>query len=427
MQLEYNDKNIHSELQRTTQALKAARLMKGWSRKLAAEKLGYSMAAVEQFENNRSNLSPQRLQKILSAYGYSEEQFAQIRRDSVRHLAEVCEQGKKDRSLSRKPRRNEYKVVSKEVRALRILRKRRGISQCEASRLCGYIPRRFSHLEAGRIKLEHVLIPHGEKIDWMVHLGACTDTAEMRKDFLDEWNVEYTKSIWNWCAQHKVPLVYASSGATYGAGEHGFSDSWETAVKLKPLNPYGQSKQDFDLWAKEQVSKGNAPPQWYGLKFFNVYGPREGHKGPMASAVLHSYRHILRTGRCRLFKSHNPAVKDGEQSRDFIHVSDIVTLTEFVMKKKPASALYNCGTGKARTFYAMMEALFASLGKPMQVDWIDTPPQYRKAYQYFTEADMSRMNKAGYDEPFLSLERGVASYVEWLKANDVVVDPGKFQ
>lgn len=275
---------------------------------------------------------------------------------------------------------------------------------------------------------EHVIIPHGEKIDWVVHLGACTDTAETRKDFLDQWNVEYTKSIWNWCTKHKVPLVYASSGATYGGGEHGFSDSWETAAKLKPLNPYGQSKQDFDLWAKEQVSKGNAPPHWYGLKFFNVYGPREGHKGPMASAVLHSYRHILRTGSCRLFKSHNPEVKDGEQSRDFIHVSDIVALTEFVMEKKPESGLYNCGTGEARTFYAMMEALFASLSKPMKVDWIDTPPQYRKAYQYFTEADMGRMKKAGYNKPFLSLEKGVASYVEWLKANDqAAADPRNLQ
>lgn len=162
MQLEYRDENIHSELRRTTQALKAARLMKGWSRRLAAEKLGCSVAAVEQFENTRCNLSPQRLQKILSAYGLSEEKFAQIRRDSMRRLAELCEQGKKDRSLNRKPRRNEYKVITKEVRALRILRKRRGISQCEASRLCGYIPRRFSHLEAGRIelkkhRLEHIL------------------------------------------------------------------------------------------------------------------------------------------------------------------------------------------------------------------------------------------------------------------------------
>lgn len=267
---------------------------------------------------------------------------------------------------------------------------------------------------------EHVLLQPGEKIEWVVHLGACTDTAETRKEFLDEWNVEYTKSIWNWCAENRVPLVYASSGATYGGGEHGFSDSWETAAKLKPLNPYGQSKQDFDLWAKEQVAAGNAPPHWYGLKFFNVYGPREAHKGPMASAVLHSFRHIQRTGSCRLFKSHHPQVKDGEQSRDFIHVSDIVALTAFVMEKKPASGLYNCGTGQARTFYAMMEALFGALKKPMKVDWVDTPPQYRKAYQYFTEADMSHMKQAGYQKPFLSLEEGVASYVEWLLANDTV-------
>ena len=263
-----------------------------------------------------------------------------------------------------------------------------------------------------------ILLPPGEKIEWVVHIGACTNTAEFRKDFLDEWNVNYTKSIWNWCAAHKVPLVYASSAATYGNGEHGFSDSWETALKLKPMNPYGQSKQDFDLWAKEQVEKGNAPPHWYGLKFFNVYGDREAHKGPMASPILHSYRHILRTGSCKLFRSHNPKVKDGEQSRDFIHVSDIVALTNFVMEKTPANGLYNCGTGQARTFYSMMEALFAALGKPIKIDWVETPEQYRKAYQYFTQADMSRIHAAGYPKSFLSLEKGVENYVRWLEKNE---------
>jgi ADP-L-glycero-D-manno-heptose 6-epimerase len=218
--------------------------------------------------------------------------------------------------------------------------------------------------------------------------------------------------------RHRVPLAYASSGATYGGGEHGFSDSWETALQLKPLNPYGQSKQDFDLWAREEVKAGRTPPNWYGLKFFNVYGPREAHKGPMASAVLHAYRNILRTGSCRLFRSHHPEVKDGEQSRDFIHVNDIVSLTEFVMEQKPDSGLYNCGTGKARTFYSMMEALFRALEMQMRVDWIDTPEQYRKAYQYFTQAEMGKMEKAGYRKPFLSLEEGVASYVAWLRENE---------
>ncbi len=276
---------------------------------------------------------------------------------------------------------------------------------------------------------ENVLLPPGERIELVIHLGACTNTAETRKDFLDQWNVEYTKSIWQWCTQHRVPLIYASSGATYGAGEHGFSDSWETAFQLKPLNPYGQSKQDFDLWAHEEAKAGRTPPFWYGLKFFNVYGPHESHKGAMASAVLHSYRHIQRTGACRLFRSHHPEVKDGEQSRDFIHVSDIVKLVDFVAQKRPASGLYNCGTGKARTFYALMEALFASLGKKMQVEWIDTPPQFRKAYQYFTEADMAHTQKAGYQGSFLSLEEGVASYVQWLLQNEPTapVDAKNFQ
>ena len=261
---------------------------------------------------------------------------------------------------------------------------------------------------------EYVLLAPKERIECIVHMGACTDTAETRPDYLAKWNVDYTKALWNWCAQHKVPFVYASSGATYGNGEEGFSDSWETAHRLRPMNAYGQSKQDFDLWAYEEVKKGNAPPYWYGLKFFNVYGPQEAHKGPMASAVLHAYRHIQKTGRCKLFRSHNPKVKDGEQSRDFIHVSDIVKLVEFVRTKKPANGLYNCGTGQARTFYAMMEALFAALGKPMQVDWMDTPEQYRKAYQYFTQAEMGKMQNAGYDAPFLSLEDGVKQYVSWL-------------
>lgn len=265
---------------------------------------------------------------------------------------------------------------------------------------------------------EHVLLPPGEKIEWVIHLGACTNTAEMRTDFLDQWNVEYTKSIWNWCVKHKVPLIYASSGATFGAGEHGFSDSWETAVKLKPLNPYGQSKQDFDLWAKGEVDAGRAPPYWYGLKFFNVYGPRETHKGRMASAVLHAYREIIRTGSCRLFRSHDPKVLDGEQSRDFIHVSDIVKLIEHFYSKRPSSGLYNCGTGKARTFLALMTAIFKSLDRPMKVDWIDTPEQFRKAYQYFTEADMSHTLGSGYSSPFMTLEEGVAAYVAWLAKHE---------
>jgi ADP-L-glycero-D-manno-heptose 6-epimerase len=266
---------------------------------------------------------------------------------------------------------------------------------------------------------ENVLIPPGQKIELVIHLGACTNTAETRLDFLDQWNVGYTKAIWNWCAKHRVPLVYASSGATFGGGEHGFSDSWETAAKLKPLNAYGQSKQDFDLWAKAQIDAGHpAPPHWYGLKFFNVYGPRETHKGRMASAVLHSYREIVQKGSCRLFRSHDPKVMDGEQSRDFIHVKDIVSLIDHFAKNKPASGLYNCGTGKAHTFLALVGALFKALERPMKVDWMDTPEQFRKAYQYFTEADMSHTVGSGYKKPFIGLEAGVADYVEWLKKHE---------
>jgi len=265
---------------------------------------------------------------------------------------------------------------------------------------------------------ENVLIPPGERIEGVIHLGACTDTAEQRKDYLAQWNVEYTKSIWQWCTKHKVPLVYASSGATYGAGEQGFKDDWATTLKLKPLNPYGQSKQDFDLWAKQEVEAGRTPPHWYGLKFFNVYGSRESHKGPMASAVLHAFRHIIRTGTCKLFRSHSPKVQDGEQSRDFIHVSDIVKLVDHFYTAKPESGLYNCGTGQARTFLSLMEAIFHTLERPMKVNWIDTPEQYRKAYQYFTQAAMTHTLATGYREPFLSLESGVAEYVHWLQKHE---------
>ncbi|MGZ3700184.1 MAG: ADP-glyceromanno-heptose 6-epimerase [Bdellovibrionota bacterium] len=271
------------------------------------------------------------------------------------------------------------------------------------------------HVPVNKAAKENLLIPAGERIEGVIHLGACTDTAEQRKDYLEQWNVEYTKQIWRWCTKHKIPLVYASSGATYGAGENGFSDSWETALKLKPLNPYGQSKQDFDLWAHEQTE---TPPHWYGLKFFNVYGPHEGHKGPMASAVLHAYRQIVRSGTCRLFRSHDPRVKDGEQSRDFIHVSDIVSLVDHFYVNRPANGLYNCGTGKARTFHDLMAAIFATLERPLKIDWIDTPEQYRKAYQYFTEAEMNHTLASGYKAPFLSLEDGVAQYVKWLVKNE---------
>lgn len=266
---------------------------------------------------------------------------------------------------------------------------------------------------------ENVLLPPGEKIELVIHLGACTNTAEFRKDFLQKWNVDYSKSIWNWCAREQVPLIYASSAATYGNGEQGFSDSWETALKLKPMNPYGQSKQDFDHWVHAQLeADAPTPPHWYGVKFFNVYGPQESHKNTMISPVLRAYRQIQRTGACTLFRSHNPKVKDGEQKRDFIHVNDIVSILDFLAFKLPASGLYNNGTGKARTFYSMMEALFSSLGRPMKIDWIDTPEQYRKAYQYFTQARMEKLLDAGYRQPFLSLEEGVASYVAWLQKNE---------
>lgn len=265
---------------------------------------------------------------------------------------------------------------------------------------------------------ENPLVPTGDKIDCVIHLGACTDTGETNWEYLKQINIEYSQTIWNWCTREKVPLIYASSGATYGNGEEGFSDHHEIAPRLKPLNLYGQSKQDFDLWVLNEVKAGRAPPNWHGLKFFNVYGPHEGHKGRMASSVLHSYRQVRDTGSCTLFRSHKEGIKDGEQRRDFIHVEDIVGIIEFLRLEKPTSGLFNCGTGEARTFLDMAYALFAAVDKKPKIEWMDTPERYRKAYQYFTQAEMERLRYLGFKRPFISLEEGVKKYTAWLEDND---------
>jgi ADP-L-glycero-D-manno-heptose 6-epimerase len=256
-------------------------------------------------------------------------------------------------------------------------------------------------------------LPALKGVEAVLHLGACTDTGNHDETFMREWNTDYTKKLWQWCAQERIPFLYASSGATYGRGDEGYSDDHKDIPKYRPLNVYGKSKHEFDLWALQQ---SQAPPAWWGLKFFNVYGPGEGHKGRMASPVFHGFNEIQKTGRMTLFRSHKQGVADGEQKRDFIHVDDIVKLCLFCMEKKPASGIYNAGTGQARTFLDLARTLFTALRKEPKIEWVDTPEKYRAAYQYFTQAEMGKIRAAGFTGPFLTIEEGVMKYVEWLKS-----------
>lgn len=250
---------------------------------------------------------------------------------------------------------------------------------------------------------------YNKEIDFVFHLGARTDTTEFDVSIFDELNLNYSKKMWDLCTKHHIPLVYASSGATYGIGEQGFDDSHSVVEKLSPLNPYGDSKNDFDKWALKQA---NTPPFWAGLKFFNVYGPNEYHKGRMASVIFHAFNQIHKTGGMNLFKSHNPDYKNGEQLRDFVYVKDVVKVCLFLMNKTPTSGLYNLGTGTARTFLDLTKATFAALDIKENIGFIDTPIDIRDKYQYFTEAKMAKLIDAGYKESFYSLEEGVTDYVK---------------
>lgn len=253
-----------------------------------------------------------------------------------------------------------------------------------------------------------------ETIDFIIHLGARTDTTEKDRSIFDVLNLNYTKAICQYCSKHQVPLIYASSAATYGLGEHGYNDN-TNPNQLKPLNPYGDSKNDLDQWLLAQTTQ---PPFWAGLKFFNVYGPNEYHKGRMASVILHTFRQIQETGAMKLFRSHRPDFKDGEQSRDFIYVKDLLSIIDFLMKKRPANGLYNVGTGTARTFYDLAKNTFLSMDKTPNISFRDTPEDIRGTYQYFTEANMEKLKAAGYDKAFYSLEEGIKDYVQkYLIAN----------
>lgn len=245
-------------------------------------------------------------------------------------------------------------------------------------------------------------------VDFIFHIGARTDTTEWDTAIFNELNLDYTKALWMLCSGFQIPLLYASSAATYGLGERGYDDDHALIPQLKPLNPYGQSKQDFDVWA---LAAAETPPQWAGFKFFNVYGPNEYHKGRMASVIFHTVRQIQASGGMKLFRSHRPDFKDGEQSRDFIYVNDVVDVLLFFMEKKPANGIYNLGTGKARSFLDLAANTFLSLGKTPNISFIDTPADIRDTYQYFTQAEMGKLRAAGYLEPFYGLEEGIADYL----------------
>lgn len=250
---------------------------------------------------------------------------------------------------------------------------------------------------------------NGKDIDFIFHIGARTDTTEFDKRVFDKLNLGYSKKIWELSVRFSIPLLYASSAATYGLGECGYEDSHNIVEHLKPLNPYGESKNEFDKWVLQQK---DTPPFWYGVKFFNVYGPNEYHKARMASVIFHAFNQISDTGMMKLFRSHNPDYKDGEQKRDFIYVKDVTDVLFYLMNYKKDSGIYNIGTGKARTFLDLTRSTFRAMSVMEKIQFVDTPADIRDKYQYFTEAKMDKLRDIGYKKEFTSLENGVEEYVK---------------
>lgn len=250
---------------------------------------------------------------------------------------------------------------------------------------------------------------NGLDVEFVFHLGARTDTTEQDVAIFNALNLEFSKDVFKRCAAFDIPLVYASSAATYGNGENGFDDDHAKIDQLLPMNPYGWSKQNFDLWVLQQTT---TPPFWAGLKFFNVYGPNEYHKGRMASVIFHTFNKISLTGKMELFRSHRPDYEDGAQSRDFIYVMDVVDMMVHLMQKNDVpNGIYNIGTGKARSFYDLAAGVFTALGLEPRIEFIDTPVDIRNTYQYFTEAKMEKFLSTAYNQPFFSLEDGISDYV----------------
>ncbi|CAE7228480.1 hldD [Symbiodinium microadriaticum] len=282
-------------------------------------------------------------------------------------------------------------------------------------------PEKNRNLENKTIRLK---VDRNEFIEWLdsnhkhtefiVHLGARTDTTLQDKAIFDSLNLNYSKNIWKKSVQYDIPLIFASSAATYGAGEHGYNDSHDVISKLSPLNDYGVSKNEFDHWA---INQENHPFFWAGLKFFNVYGPNEYHKGRMASVVFHAYNQISSSGKVELFRSHNSNFKNGEQIRDFIYVMDVVDVIFWLMNHRRNSGIYNLGTGKGQTFLELVEALFKSMHKPANIEFIDTPIDIRDKYQYYTQANMAKLRDIGYTRSYRDLEQGVQEYSQFLFAH----------
>lgn len=276
-------------------------------------------------------------------------------------------------------------------------------------------PEKNKNLEGKKIK-EKVdrkvffewLEQNNELVEFVIHIGARTDTTEFNKAIFDELNLNYSKDMWNACVNYQIPLIYASSAATYGLGEHGYDDNEAIIPQLTPLNPYGDSKNDFDIWALQQPKK---PFFWAGLKFFNVYGPNEYHKGRMASVIFHAYNQIKQTDGMKLFQSHNPDYKDGEQIRDFVYVKDVVEVILFLVHHRNNSGIYNLGSGKARTFLDLVTNTFKAMDKAPKISFVPTPVDIRDKYQYYTQANMQKLIGIGYSKSFHTLEEGVHDYV----------------
>ncbi len=247
------------------------------------------------------------------------------------------------------------------------------------------------------------------EVEFCFHIGARTDTTEKSWEILEELNLNFSKILWEKCHQFQIPLVYASSAATYGLGENGYDDNETKIADLKPLNLYGESKNEFDKWAIKQTNK---PFFWAGLKFFNVYGPNEYHKERMASVIFHAFNQINENGSLKLFKSHNENFSDGGQMRDFIYVKDVLEVCIFLMHHRRNSGIYNLGTGQARSFSDLGNNTFKALNIEPKMEFIDTPADIRDKYQYFTEAKMTKLQSIGYQLPFTSLEDGVKDYVQ---------------
>ena len=246
-------------------------------------------------------------------------------------------------------------------------------------------------------------------VNFIFHIGARTDTTEFDINIFNKLNLNYSKAIWKACTEYQIPLIYASSAATYGMGELGYIDDHQIVNKLKPLNPYGESKNEFDKWVLQQI---NTPPFWAGFKFFNVYGPNEYHKGRMASVILHAYKQIKEHGKVKLFRSHHPDYKDGMQLRDFVYVKDVLNVLCFSMNEQKVSGIFNLGTGMARSFIDLATATFKALNLEPEIEFIDTPIDIRGKYQYFTEANLKKLRASGFNQAFYTLESGITEYVQ---------------